>query len=71
MARTGLTLSDLGDLADLTAMDTLDATGRYVHLAAASAFDPSDWWLLRGERVGLTVREGPEPTSAVHERLPR
>jgi hypothetical protein len=71
VARTGLTLSDVGDLADLAALDTLDATGMYLHLAAPSAFDPADWWLLRGERVGVTVRDGTEPTSAVLQRVPR
>jgi hypothetical protein len=70
VARTGLTLSDVGDLEEVAALDTLDATGQYVHVSASSAFDPADWWLVRGERVGVTLREGPEVTSAVVGRLP-
>ncbi len=71
VARTGLTLSDVGDLDEIAALDTLDVTGRYVHVSAASAFDPADWWLTRGERVGILVRKGPEPTSPVVGRLPK
>jgi hypothetical protein len=70
VARTGLTLSDVGDLDEVAALDTLDATGRYVHVSAPSAFDPADWWLVRGERLAIVVREGPEPTSPVVGRLP-
>lgn len=70
VARTGLTLGDVGDLAGVTALDTLDVSGRYLHVAAPSAFDPADWWLARGERVGIVVREGPEATSRVVDRLP-
>ncbi len=70
VARTGLTLCDVGDLAKLAALDTLDATGRYVHVAAPSAFDPAAWWLLRGERVMITVREGPDATAPLHRQLP-
>jgi hypothetical protein len=70
VAHTGLTLSDVGDLADLAALDTLDATGTYLHLAAPSAFDPGDWWLLRRERVRITVREGPDVTAPLRRRLP-
>jgi hypothetical protein len=70
VARAGLTLSDIGDLSDLTAMDTLDATGLYLHLATPSAFDPADWWLLRGERVMVVARDGPDATARVRLRLP-
>ena len=54
----------------MTALDTLDVTGRYLHLSAPSAFDQADWWLVRGERVGVVVREGVEETSPVVGRLP-
>ena len=71
VARSGPTLRDVGDLEGLTAMDTLDVSGQYVHIAAPSTLDPSDWWLLRGEPVAIIVRRGPDDTAEVVLRLPR
>jgi hypothetical protein len=39
-------------------------------LAAPSAFDPADWWLLRGERVIVVARDGPDATARVRLQLP-
>ena len=71
VARSGLSLRDIGDLEGVTAMDTLDVAGQYIHISAPSTLDPSDWWLLRGERVAIVVRRGPEDTAAEVWRLPR
>ncbi|MGD2134605.1 MAG: M14 family zinc carboxypeptidase [Gemmatimonadales bacterium] len=71
VAHTGLSLGEIGDLEDVVAMDTLDVRGLYLHLSAPSALDPRDWWLIRGERVGVVVRRTASEESEVVLRLPR
>jgi len=66
-ARTGGRLTDVGDLAELAARDTLDATGLFVHPARASlAGDGAGRASLStGAPARFTVRRGREPGSAL------
>ncbi len=70
VARSGLVLDEIGDLQDVRALDTLDATGHYLHLVTPSTLDPATWTLTRGDRVAVTLRRGPADTSAVVARVP-
>jgi hypothetical protein len=70
VARTSLTLGEVGDLGNATAMDTVDVSGLFLHVSAPSAFDSRDWWVIRGEPVAITVRRGPDAESEVVLRLP-
>jgi hypothetical protein len=65
-ARTGGRVVDVGDLAELAARDTLDATGLFLHPAPAMlAGDPAGRALTTGAPAHFTLRRGPEPGSAV------
>jgi hypothetical protein len=70
VARTRPLLEEIGDLQEVSALDTLDATGHYLHIVTQSTLDPADWMLTRGDRVAVTVRDGPTDTSAVIVRVP-
>jgi hypothetical protein len=70
VARTGLRLGDVGDLEDAVAMDTVDVSGHYLHIATPSTLDAADWWLVGQEPIAVTVRRGPDSESAVVRRLP-
>ncbi len=70
VARTGLVVEDIGDLAGAEAMDTVDARGLYVHVETATTRDPSDWWLLRDQEITVTVRRGRGVESDMVARLP-
>ena len=71
VARRGLQLGEIGDLDDAVALDTVDVSGLYLHLATPSSLDPQDWWLIGGERVAVVVRKGPEAEAEVVMRLPK
>ena len=58
VARTGPRYGEIGDLADLAAVDTLDVTGLYVH-----ARPGEDGTIRAGEAAVLTVRRGREADS--------
>lgn len=70
VGRHGLRLGEVGDLDDAAAMDTVDATGLYLHIAAPSTLDPSDWWLIGDEPVAVIVRRGAGADSEVVMRFP-
>jgi hypothetical protein len=70
VARRGLQLGETGDLDDAVALDTLDVSGLYLHLATPSTLDPQDWWLIGGEPVAVVVRKGPEADAEIVMRLP-
>ncbi len=54
VARTGPRWAEIGDLADVVAVDTIDATGLFLHV------DPDDEGVIRpGEPASLTARSGP------------
>ena len=63
-ARTGGRVVDVGDLAELAARDTLDATGLFLHPAPAMlAGDAAGRALTTGAPAHFTLRRGPEPAS--------
>ncbi|MEW5928994.1 MAG: M14 family zinc carboxypeptidase [Gemmatimonadota bacterium] len=64
-ARTGGRVVDVGDLAELAARDTLDATGLFLHPASAMlAGDAAGRGALAtGAPAYFTLRRGPEPGS--------
>ncbi len=64
VARTGARIADVGDLDGITAIDTVDATGLFLHVAR-TALDagPSGVWLRLRAPVIIELRRGPSPTS--------
>jgi hypothetical protein len=70
VARRGLRLGEVGDLDDAVAMDTVDVSGLYLHIATPSTFDPSDWWLIGDEPVAVVVRKSSRADAEVVIRLP-
>ena len=57
-ARTGPRYGEIGDLAGVVALDTLDATGLFIHA------DPDESGLIRrGAPASFTARQGPDPES--------
>jgi len=62
-ARTGPRYGEIGDLADAVALDTLDATGLFIHA------DPDEDGVIRkGAPAAFTVRHGPEADSETARR---
>lgn len=54
VARTGPRWAEIGDLADVVAVDTIDATGLFLHA------EPGEQGVIRpGEPASLTARSGP------------
>lgn len=70
VARRGLTIREVGDLEAMVAMDTVDMTGLFLHVASPSALDPGDWWLVPDEPVAVVVRRGVGADSPVVMRVP-
>jgi hypothetical protein len=70
VARRGARLREVGDLPEVVALDTVDATGLFVHPAPASLESRGGRrWLRVDEPVALTIRRGREPTSDVVRAL--
>ncbi len=68
--REALTVSDVGDLEDLYAYETIDASGLFLHPEPPLTSDESGMrWLVVGETVVLTLRRGPERDSEMVMRL--
>jgi len=66
VARRGARLREVGDLPEVVALDTVDATGLFVHPTAASlASRGGARWLRVDEPAAFTIRRGREPTSDV------
>jgi len=63
-ARTGPRYGEIGDLADVAAVDTVDASGLFLH-----ADTGEDGYLRRGAPVRLTARRGPDPGSELVWRI--
>ncbi len=58
VARTGPKWEEIGDLADVVALDTVDVTGLFIHA------DPETGGMIRpGQPAVLRVRRGAEPSS--------
>jgi hypothetical protein len=71
VARTGGRIRDAGDLADQVAIDTLDATGLFLHPSqSVLTRTPAGPMLRLGAEAWLELRRGPEATSALVRRLP-
>jgi hypothetical protein len=70
VARRGLVLGDVGDLAGTTALDTLDVDGLYLHVSTPSTLDPARWALVPREPIAVVVRRAPTDDAAVVLRLP-
>jgi hypothetical protein len=70
VARTGGRVRDMGDLAGTVAVDTLDATGLFVH-ARPEALTTTGvrGYLTLGARAAFDVREGIGPQSALRRRI--
>ena len=70
MARTGGRVRDVGDLADVIAIDTLDATGLFLHpSAAALTMTPAGAMLRIDAPAEFEIRRGPEATSELVRRI--
>ena len=70
VARAGLRLREVGDLADAVALDTLDLSGRFIHPADAMLHVENDRrWLLLDHPADIAVREGSDQASGLVRRL--
>ncbi|HRP07516.1 MAG TPA: M14 family zinc carboxypeptidase [Gemmatimonadales bacterium] len=71
VARTGGRISDIGDLQSAIALDTVDATGRFLHASPGSltARDGATWLRL-GSPANFTIREAAEPGSPEIRKVP-
>jgi hypothetical protein len=64
VARTGAKVRDVGDLRDAVAIDTVDATGLFLHLPQSSlTTGPGGVWLPIGAEAAIEVRRGANPAS--------
>jgi hypothetical protein len=72
VARTGGRVRDVGDLREVIAIDTLDATGLFLHPTKAALTRRSgSVWLELGNVADIDVRRGPTPNSELVRRLGR
>ncbi len=70
VARRGLVLGDVGDLAGAEALDTLEVGGLFLHVSTPSTLDPAQWALVPREPIAVVVRRAPTDDAAVVLRLP-
>jgi len=70
VAQRGLRLGEIGDLEGAVAMDTVDVSGLYLHLATPSTLEPTDWWLIGGEPVAVVARRSAAADGEVVLRIP-
>jgi hypothetical protein len=70
VARTGGRVRDVGDLAGVVAVDTLDATGAFLHPRpeALTSSGPRGY-LTVGSRAALDIRAGADTTSTLKRRI--
>ena len=70
VARTGGRVRDVGDLADVVAIDTVDAGGLYLHLSQdALTVTPAGPMLRLGAPAAIDMRRGPNQASDLVRRL--
>ena len=70
VARTGGRVRDVGDLAGVVAVDTLDATGAFLHpRPEALTSNGPRGYLTVGSRAALDIRAGADTTSALKRRI--
>lgn len=71
VARTGGRIRDVGDLADVIAIDTLDLNGLYIHPSqSALTRTPAGAMLRIGAEAEFEVRRGPSASSELVRRIP-
>jgi hypothetical protein len=71
VARIGAAIREVGDLTTATAMDTLDLSGRFLHVAPdVMTISSGGSWLPIGSTARFVVREAADPTSPELLRLP-
>ncbi|MGH7718921.1 MAG: hypothetical protein ACREON_08790 [Gemmatimonadaceae bacterium] len=64
LARTGARVRDVGDLRELVAIDTVDATGLFLHpLPRSLTTSRGSPWLRIGAEAALELRRGADRTS--------
>jgi hypothetical protein len=60
----------VGDLQAVAALDTLDATGLFLHPAASALTTRAGRsWLRIGANAAFDIRKGPGPTSELVRRI--
>ena len=70
VARTGGRIRDVGDLAGTIAVDTIDATGAFIHpRAEALTSNGPKGYLTVGSRAALDIRASADTTSAIKRRI--
>ena len=70
VARTGGRIRDVGDLAGTIAVDTIDATGAFIHpRAEALTSNGPKGYLTVGARAALDIRAGADTMSAIKRRI--
>ncbi|MDQ8164446.1 MAG: M14 family zinc carboxypeptidase [Gemmatimonadota bacterium] len=71
VARTSGRLAEMGDLEGVIALDTLDLSGKFLHVAPANGLTRAGkYWLPLGTPAVFTVRESEKATSKVLRRIP-
>lgn len=71
VARTGGRIRDVGDLADVVAIDTLDVNGLFIHPSpGVLTRTPRGAMLRLGAEAQLEIRRGASPASETVRRLP-
>ena len=71
VARTGGRIRDVGDLADVIAIDTVDANGLYIHPSqSVLTRTPTGAMLRIGAEAEMELRRGASSTSELVRRLP-
>jgi len=70
VARTSGRLVEMGDLEGVIALDTLDLSGKFLHVSPANGLTRAGkYWLPLGTPALFTVRESEKPTSKVVRRI--
>ena len=70
VARTGGRVREVGDLSAVVAIDTLDATGAFLHPRAEALVGSGDrMYLTIGARAALDVREGADVGSRLRRKI--
>jgi hypothetical protein len=70
VAHTGAKIRDVGDLGGAIAMDTVDASGLYIHPDPATLTAGNGGrWLRIGARATLDLRRGADPSSDLVRRI--
>jgi hypothetical protein len=71
VARTDGRVRDVGDLRETVAIDTIDATGLFIHPAASTmSSGGGKSWLRIGAHAVFDLRRGADTTSALARRVP-